>query len=128
MEIQNPPTPQTDSLFTMKIRLFLDEDVHSDLAPALRRRGYDVVHAQELDRKGRSDRGQLQFAVRERRCLFTFNVRDFTLLHNECALRGQEHFGIIVSKQLPLRATLSRLLNFIRPASADTVVNCIHFL
>ncbi len=39
----------------MKIKLFLDEDVHSGLAHALRKRGYDVIHAQELDRKGRSD-------------------------------------------------------------------------
>lgn len=39
----------------MKIRLFLDEDVHAGLAPALRRRGYDVVHAQELELKGRTD-------------------------------------------------------------------------
>ena len=34
----------------MKIKLLLDEDVHSGLALALRKRGYDVVHAQELDR------------------------------------------------------------------------------
>ena len=38
----------------MKIELFLDEDVHSGLAHALRKRGYDATHAQELDRKGRS--------------------------------------------------------------------------
>ncbi len=43
----------------MKIEVFLDEDVHSGLADALRRRGYDAVHAQELDRKGRSDSDHL---------------------------------------------------------------------
>jgi predicted nuclease of predicted toxin-antitoxin system len=112
----------------MNISLFLDEDVHSQLAQALRRRGYDVVHAQELDRKGRSDNEQLQFAVRERRCFLTFNVRDFTLLHNEYAQHSQEHFGIIVSKQLSFRETLSRLLNFLRLASEDTVRNRIQFL
>ena len=36
----------------MKIELFLDEDVHSGLAHALRKRGYDAIHTQELDRKG----------------------------------------------------------------------------
>jgi len=39
----------------MKIELFLDEDIHSALAHALRKREYDAIHAQELDRKGRSD-------------------------------------------------------------------------
>jgi len=50
----------------MKIRLFLDEDVHAGLAHALRQRGYDVVHAQELDLKGRSDTEQLMVASGQR--------------------------------------------------------------
>jgi hypothetical protein len=33
----------------MKVKLFLDEDVHSGLAIVLRKRGYDVYHAQELE-------------------------------------------------------------------------------
>lgn len=112
----------------MKIRLFLDEDVHSQLAQALRRRGFDVTHAQELDRKRRSDPEQLEYAVEQRRCIFTFNIRDFVLLHNEYAERGQEHFGIIVSRQIPFRETLSKLLNFFQLSSEDTVKNCLHFL
>ena len=47
----------------MKPKLFLDEDLHSGLAHALRQRGYDVVHARELDRKGRTDRDQLHFSI-----------------------------------------------------------------
>jgi hypothetical protein len=27
-----------------KVKLFLDEDVHFDLASALRKRGYDAIH------------------------------------------------------------------------------------
>ena len=95
----------------MKIQLLLDEDVHSGLAPALRKRGYDVIHAQELDRKGWSDLDQLFFAIEQERCLFTFNVKDFVILHNEQGKAQQEHWGIIVSKQLPFRETMSRLLN-----------------
>ena len=77
----------------MKIELFLDEDVHSGLAHALRKRGYDAIHAQELDRKGRSDSDQLLFAIRQERCLFTFNVKDFVILHNQHAKSQQEHGG-----------------------------------
>jgi len=85
----------------MKIKLFLDEDVHSGLAHALRKRGYDVIHAQELDRKGQSDSDQLFFAVQQERCLFTFNVKDFVILHNKLVKAQKEHWGIIVSKQIP---------------------------
>jgi len=97
----------------MKIRLFLDEDVHSGLAHALRKRGYDVIHAQDLERKGRSDSDQLVFAAQQERCFFTFNVKDFVMLHNRNAKIRQTHWGIIVSKQLPFRQTMSKLLNLL---------------
>ena len=68
----------------MKLKLFLDEDVHSGLAHALRKRGYDVVHSQELERKGRSDADQLLFSIQQERCIMSFNVKDFVILHNKC--------------------------------------------
>jgi hypothetical protein len=45
----------------VKIRLLLDEDVHAELSHALRNRGFDVLHAQEIDRTGKTDREQLEF-------------------------------------------------------------------
>jgi predicted nuclease of predicted toxin-antitoxin system len=54
----------------VKIRLLLDEDVHAELSHALRKRGFDVLHAQELNRKGKTDREQLEFATQENRCIF----------------------------------------------------------
>ena len=53
----------------MKIKLLLDEDVQLAVAHALRQRGYDVYHAQELSRKGNSDDEQLQFSAKQGRCL-----------------------------------------------------------
>jgi len=50
----------------VKIRFFLDEDVHAELSHALRNRGFDVLHAQELKRKGKTDREQLEFATEEK--------------------------------------------------------------
>ena len=68
----------------MKLRLFLDEDVHAALAAALR--------------------------TQENRCLVTFNVGDFVRLHNRWMDEGREHAGVIVSKQLPVCEMLRRLL------------------
>jgi len=59
------------------IKLLIDEDVHSGLSIALRKRGFDAVHVQELDRKGRSNNDQLTFATRQERCLLSFNVKNF---------------------------------------------------
>jgi hypothetical protein len=40
----------------MKLRLFLDEDVHFGLADALRKRGHDAVHTGEENRSGKPDK------------------------------------------------------------------------
>lgn len=61
----------------MKLKLLLDEDVHFSLAQSLRKRGYDTLHVQEMERKGLSDQEQLDASIREKRCLVSFNITDF---------------------------------------------------
>jgi len=112
----------------MKLKLFLDEDIHTGLSHALRQRGYNVVHAQDLKRKGKSDSEQLAFAVQKERCLVTFNVRDFVHLHNEYAAQNREHWGIIVSRQMPIGETLRRLLKRVGLATREDFKNRIEFL
>lgn len=112
----------------MKLKLFLDEDIHTGLSHALQKRGYDVVHAQDLKRKGKSDSEQLAFAVQEERCLVTFNVRDFVHLHNQYAGENREHWGIIVSRQMPIGETLRRLLKKVGLANREDFKNRIDFL
>ena len=112
----------------MKIKLLIDEDVHSRLAHALRKRGYNAIHAQELERKGRSDSDQLLFAIQQERCFFTFNVKDFVILHSKHVKHSQEHWGIIVSKQLPFRETISKLLRLLQHTDKETMKNRLEFL
>lgn len=112
----------------MKIQLLIDEDVHSGLAHALRKRGYDAIHTQELDRKGRSDSAQLRFAVEQGRCLFTFNVKDFVILHKKHVKSGYAHCGIIVSRQLPFRETMSKLLRLLQLTDKAGMKNRLEFL
>jgi hypothetical protein len=112
----------------MKLRLLLDEDVHLPLAAALRKRGYDVAHVGELTRLGRSDTDQLVFAVRKARCLVTFNVGDFVQLHNRWLEAGQEHAGIVVSKQLPIGESIRRLLVLLQNEDGDSMRGQLRFL
>lgn len=111
-----------------KTSLYLDEDVHLGLGMALRKRGFDVIHAQELDRKGLPDVEHLAYAIEQRRCLFSFNTKDFVLLHNEYAEHEKEHWGIIVSKQRPIGETLSRVLKVLQRFSRQSMKNRIEFL
>ncbi|MCR4318480.1 MAG: DUF5615 family PIN-like protein [Planctomycetes bacterium] len=103
------------------IKLYLDEDVHKKIAVALRVLGYDVVSAHELKNWGLSDEEQIEFAISEQRAIFTFNVGDFDRLHREYLKRGEEHFGILLSKQLPAWETQKRLTAFLYRNKADDV-------
>jgi hypothetical protein len=47
--------------------LLLDEDVRVLLGEVLRQRGYDVIHVLEVDRGGKNDPEQLDYAVSQGR-------------------------------------------------------------
>lgn len=111
-----------------KIRLFIDEDVHAVLGAILEKRGFDVVHAQAVERRGKSDSEQLEYAAKKQRCLMSFNVKDYVVLHNQYVQQRKEHWGIIVSKQLPIGETLRRVLNILQRNSNKSAKNRIFFL
>lgn len=91
------------------IRLYLDEDVHKQVASALRLRGFDVVSAHEMGKWNLSDEEQLSFAVQSGSAIFTFNRGDFARLHEAWLTAGKKHRGIITSKQMVLSETVHRL-------------------
>jgi len=111
-----------------KIKLLLDEDVHAALSDILQKRGFNVVHAQQAAKKGVSDAGILAHAVQQQRCILSFNVKDFVILHNEYVRSGKEHWGIIVSKQLPIGETLRRILKVLQRHSQKSMKNRLLFL
>ena len=61
-------------------------------------------------------------------CMFTFNVKDFVLLHNDYVISEKEHFGIIVSPQLPIGEALRRLLALLQRSSHESIKNVLEFL
>ena len=109
-------------------KLFMDEDVHLSRSQALRRRGHDALHVREVQRRGLDDADQLDYAVKESRCLVTFNVGHFVRLHGKFLQADRAHFGIVVSKQLPLGQMLRKLLLFLQTHSNEEIVGNLHFL
>ena len=91
------------------ITLYLDEDVHKKVAYALRTKGFDVLHTSEAEKRGTSDREQLHYATALKRTIFTFNIRDFIMLHKKWLSEGKEHCGIIVSPQLDISTLVKKL-------------------
>jgi predicted nuclease of predicted toxin-antitoxin system len=105
------------------IAVLLDEDVRVTLAEILRQRGYDVIHVLEADRGGKSDRDQLAYAASQQRAILTHNIRDFILLNKQYHDESKEHFGILLSDQVPLRELLRKTLRFLSHRTAEDVKN-----
>ena len=90
-----------------KSLLHLDADVADRrLHKALLARGHDVTRTPTTWIPARApDREQLLEATARGRCIFTFNIRDFTVLAREYP----EHHGIILANQT--QWTLSGLIS-----------------
>jgi uncharacterized protein with PIN domain len=110
------------------IKLYLDEDVHKKVAIALRLKGYDVVSAHEIQKQSLSDSQQLKYAIAEQRAIFTFNAGDFNRLHKEYINSGRNHFGILLSKQIPIGETINRLTRFLFKYSSGEIRNNIFWI
>ena len=98
------------------------------MVSALRLRHFDVVTAHEVRRWGLSDEEQLTYAATEGRALFTYNTPDYLRLRLDWLQRGKEHYGTIVSDQLPVGETVRRLLNLLNRVTADEMRSQVRWL
>lgn len=110
------------------IKLYLDENVHPELAVILRKYGYDAIATQETDNCGKSDIEQMDFAASQQRVIVTFNIKDFVPLNNTFYSEDHYHSGIIVSSQINLKTMLKRLLKLLNNKSKQDMENSIEFL
>ena len=109
-------------------RLYFDEDVHKGVSNSLRTRGFDAVSAHEVGQIGISDQQQLEYAISQGRLLVTFNVSDYVKLGKEYMALGKRHYGIIVSRQLPIGEMVKKLLRLLNEFTADELDNNIWWL
>ena len=104
-----------------KVRLHLDADTsRKALHQALLERGHDVTRTPSDWIQGdASDEIQLLSATAQGRCIFTFNIRDFTILSR----LHPQHRGIVVAaqKSWPLSGLIAALDRFLSESDANEV-------
>jgi hypothetical protein len=105
------------------IALYTDVDVGLKLAKQLRTRGFDAVSAIEAGNHHLFDQEQLDYAIADRRAILTFNKKHFEPLFEEYWHKGKEHYGIIISEQIPLGELLRRTLKLLDSISLDEMKN-----
>ena len=115
----------------MTIRLYVDEDaMDRDLVQALRARGVDVITALDAGMIERRDEDHLRYATAQGRVLYTFNIRDFYLLHAAFQAENRPHAGIILAQQqrYSIGLQVRRLLRLIASTPAEEMKNRVEFL
>ena len=110
------------------VKLLLDENLQASLAEALRRRGYDALSVQEAGLNGVSDVELLEWAVRERRAVISYDLKDFEALAVQYFRRGKPHFGIIVAPQQGIQAMLQKLNDLLRDQDAAQLKDQLRYL
>ena len=109
-------------------KIHLNENLSPRLATQLRNHGFDVTSSQEAGLLSESDDRQLEHAVSQQRVIVTFNVRDFSCLHEKYLSAGKEHCGIIFSTPEPIGILLHRLLRLLHSVHAEELKNQIRWL
>ena len=92
--------------------LLLDENIQYGLVPALRQRGWDVVHVKDMGLRSVSDPEVLDAAIRAHRIVLTYNIGDFSKLDAELREAGRIHPGILMSIERPIGELVRRLESF----------------
>lgn len=88
------------------MRLLLDEHYSPRIAVELRRRGHDVLAARERpELRGLSDPALFALVAAERRAILTENAADFLPIVRSAAVRGTDHFGVVLTSPRQFRRT-----------------------
>ena len=111
-----------------KITLYIDEDLSDRIAVAIRSRGFDAISAHEITMRNKSDREQLEYAIKHKRVILTRNVKHFVNLQREYFQGGLHHNGILVTDYLPLKEIIRRLTKFLNERRASEMMNALDWL
>jgi len=109
-------------------KLHLNEHLSPRLASQLQKHAFDVTTSQQANLLSLSDEEQLSYAATEKRSIVTFNVKDFTELHNTYQLQGKEHWGIILSTREAINVLFHRLLRLLDSVFAEELKNQLRWL
>jgi hypothetical protein len=107
---------------------FADVHVRRAIVRGLRRRGMDVVTAQERGLDQASDEVLLATATAEGRLMLT-NDEDFLAIHHAWLLAGRSHAGIVFWRQtMPIGEAIRRIIAYASQTAPQDAINTVKYL
>jgi hypothetical protein len=114
-----------------RIRLYFDEDaMQQALVVALRARHVDVLTASDSGMINRSDEEHLTYATHAGLALYSFNIKDYAILHEHWMAAGRAHSGIILAPQqrFSIGDQVRRLLRILNRIRASELQSRLEYL
>ena len=107
------------------IRLYTDENIDANLAPALVELGFDALscHAAGNANLGLSDYWQLEWAANEGRAILTIDAPDFTRLARLWIVQNRTHSGILFVRWMTLGDLIRATSAFLDRYTAEDLDN-----
>lgn len=110
------------------IELYLDENVSVLVADLIKARGFIATTARDAGQLGKSDEGQLAYAISKQQAFLTHNRVHFERLAREYSDAGKQHHGIIIATRRSSYELVRRLLPIIDRVTADEMRNQLRYI
>lgn len=110
------------------IPLYTDEDVDILIKPLLNAKGFTVSTTLDEGMLGKSDKEQLEHAMKLKYILLTHNRVHFEELYARLLEEGKEHFGIIIATRRNIYELARRVARFLELHTTESLKNQLWYL
>ncbi|MEW6110059.1 MAG: DUF5615 family PIN-like protein [Nitrospirota bacterium] len=110
------------------ISIYTDEDVDVLLKPLLRAKGYIVTTTSHEKMLSKSDREQLEYAIKLNCAFFTHNRVHYEYLHAEFIREGRGHFGIIIATRRNVYELARRVVRLLEFHTVESIKNQLLYI
>ena len=110
------------------ISLYTDEDVSILIKPLLNAKGFIVFTTHDEKMLGKSDKEQLEYAIKLDSVFLTHNRVHFEKLSAEFSEKGIEHYGIIIVTRRNVYELARRVARFLDLHNAERIKNQLYYL
>ena len=110
------------------ISIYIDEDVDILLKPLLGAKGYSVIAPLDEKMLSKSDKEQLEYAIKLKCTFFTHNRVHYEKLYAEFIKENKEHFGIIIATRKNVYELARRVARLLEFHTQDSIKNKLLYI